>query len=156
MSPARSTARALRCALLIAAALLPAGCAEELGPVPMPVARVHGVLTEGHRAISGGWIEFIPVDGTVGNLRSARLEPDGSFDADGVAVGVNAIRLVDAPIESPAHGRLFSTYASPIRRAISADPSQTFHIDLVEEAIRAREKRSRGPAGTSATTGEGP
>src|SRR5947209_4945853 len=92
MNPARSIASALRSALLIGAALLPVGCSEELGPVPMPVARVHGVVTEGHRPVAGGWIEFMPVDGTVGNLRSARLEPDGSFAADRVAVGVNAIR----------------------------------------------------------------
>jgi len=158
MNPVRSTAPALRSAWLVGAALFSAGCSEELGPVPMPVARVRGVVTEGHRPLSGGSIEFMPLDGTVGNLRSARLRADGSFDADGVAVGENAIRLVNAPIETPAYQRLFSTFRSPIpiRRVIAAGPSAPLHIDLVEEAIRSRANRNRESAGATASGGEGP
>ena len=117
--------------------------------MPMPVTRVRGVVKEGDRLVTGGWIEFIPADGTVGNLRSARVRADGTFDADGVAVGTNAIRLVNAPIASPSDvplfarlgwaslartegGRLgtkppallFIPFASPIRRVIEAgDPA---------------------------------
>ena len=53
--------------------LLLTGCGEELGPVPMKVVQVRGVVREGARRLSGGWVEFFPVNGTVGNLRSARL-----------------------------------------------------------------------------------
>ncbi|HKI20908.1 MAG TPA: hypothetical protein VKA15_23655, partial [Isosphaeraceae bacterium] len=63
---------------------------------------VRGVVTEGRRPVGGGWIEFVPVDGTIGKLRSARLNADGSFEAKGVAVGVNLVRIVSARIESPA------------------------------------------------------
>src|SRR5207253_905083 len=84
-----------RALLILSLGLLVTGCSEELGPVPMRVSRVRGVVREGSRPVSGGWIEFFPVDGTIGNLRSARLRADGSFDADGVAVGVNLIRLVN-------------------------------------------------------------
>ncbi len=142
-----------RVAMLLATALLPVGCSEELGPVPMPVTRVRGVVTEGPRPVAGGWIEFIPVDGTVGNLRSARVRSDGSFDADGVAIGENAIRLVQAGIETPAYVRIFGSFASPVRRVIAAESRAPLRIDLVEEAARAREKRSRERAAAAAPAG---
>ena len=85
--------------LLMGIALFLVGCARTLGPVPMPMARVRGVVHDGNGPVSGGWIEFMPVDGTVGNLRSARLGPDGSFDAEGVPVGEVAIRLVNDRID---------------------------------------------------------
>src|SRR5262249_47537587 len=43
------------------------------------------------------WAEFAPVDGTIGNLRSARLSPDGSFEVEDLPIGRLAIRLVGAP-----------------------------------------------------------
>lgn len=140
---------------LAAAAMLAAGCDEELGPVPMPVARVRGVVKEGDRPVGGGWIEFLPVEGTIGNLRSARLRADGTFDADGVAIGTNAIRLVNAAM-SPGYRGLFGAFSSPIRRVVVADPSGPLTIDLVAEAIQYQEKRSRIMAGAPAATGEGP
>jgi hypothetical protein len=168
-------------ALLLGAVALCGGCSEELGPVPMPVTRVRGVVKEGDRPISGGWIEFIPIDGTVGNLRSARVRPDGKFDADRVAIGTNAIRLVDAPIESPSHialfsrlrwaslargedsrirtktpARLFMPFASPIRRVIGTDTSAPLEIDVVEEAMRFENGLGRTMARTTAAAGEGP
>jgi hypothetical protein len=156
MNPVGSASRAVRSALLIGAALLSCGCTEELGPVPMPVTRVQGVVTEGRRPISGGWIEFLPVDGTVGNLRSARLKSDGSFDADGVPVGESVIRLVNAPIETPGYQQLFSPSYTPLRRVISPHPSAPLKIDLVEEEIRYRERRTREKARAAIPTGEGP
>ena len=74
------------------------GCSEELGPEHMPVARVKGFVKEGVRPVSEGWIEFIPVDGTVGNLCSARLHADGSFEAEHVRGG----RQPDSPGQCPA------------------------------------------------------
>jgi hypothetical protein len=130
------------------------GCAEELGPERMPVTRVKGRVSEGGRPVGGGWIEFFPVDGTVGKLRSARLDADGSFEADHVAVGLNLIRLVNTNIKYPDAARLFGAYVSPIRRTIPERPGDPLAIELVEEAKRwddSRPKRagpeSRRPGG---------
>src|SRR5262249_10621394 len=130
------------------------GCAEELGPVPMPVTRVKGTVREGGRPVSGGWIEFHPVDGTIGNLRSARLRNDGSFDADGVAVGQVLIRLVNARIESPVASRVFGAFSSPIRRHIPEEPGEPILVDLVEELIRFQNARADGPGRNAAGQGE--
>ncbi len=139
--------------LLIGAALFSSGCAEELGPVPMPVTRVHGVVTAGDRPISGGWIEFIPVGLTVGKLRSAHIGADGSFDAGGVAVGENAIRLVNEQVDKTPGLRLFGTFGSSIRRVIPATPSGPLKINLVEEAVRFQEagRRRAAPAPAAGT-----
>jgi hypothetical protein len=112
------------------------GCSRVLGPERMPVVAVTGVVTEGRRSVGGGWIEFIPVDGTVGKLRSASLNPDGSFQATGVAVGMNLVRIVGSNIESPAIARLFGTFWSPIRREISDVDPRPLAIDLLDEAVR--------------------
>jgi hypothetical protein len=141
------TARRLRRLTTIAGlSLWLTGCAEELGPVPMPVVRVRGVVREGGHPVSGGWIEFFPVNGTIGNLRSARLRADGSFDADRVAVGENLIRLVNVPIESPLASR-FRSFASPIRRKIPEPGSAPLTIDLFEETVRFQAARSHGTGG---------
>lgn len=180
MNSACTVGRGIGIALIVVASALSGGCSEELEPVPMPVARVRGIVRTGDRPLSGGWIEFIPTDGTVGNLRSARVRPDGTFDADRVAIGTNAIRLVDARIDSPAYlplfasvrwaalgrgdgGRvgpnspawLFMPFASPIRRVIAADSQAPIDVDVVAEAIRFQADRSRARAGTAAADAEG-
>jgi hypothetical protein len=142
--------------LLIVAALLSSGCEEELGPVPMPVTRVQGVIRQGDRPVTGGWIEFIPVERTVGNLRSARIQPDGRFDAKGVAVGKNAIRLVNTRMESSLFVQLFSPFTSPIRRVITEQPSDRLDINLVEEAVRYEQSRGRAVSAAPPAAGEGP
>jgi hypothetical protein len=146
----------------------------------MPVTRVRGVVKTGDRPLLGGWIEFIPTDGTVGKLRSARVRPDGTFDVDRVATGTNAIRLVDAPIDSTAYlplfaslrwaalaradggrvgpkspARLFIPFASPIRRLIIADASAPIDVDVVAEAIKFQAEQSRVRAGTPSADAEG-
>ncbi len=156
MNPAHSLTQAFRAGMLAATALLSSGCGEELGPVPMPVTRIKGIVKEGDRPVSGGWIEFTPVDGTVGNLRSARLGADGRFDAEGVAVGKNAIRFVNARIGSLGFRQLFTPYTSPIRRVIAADPPAPLAIDLVEEAVRFERDRRRALAVEPPATGVGP
>ena len=123
--------------------LLMTGCGDALGPVPLRVASVRGVVREGKRPLSGGWVEFFPVDGTVGNLRSARIQSDGSFEAEGIAVGKNLIRLVNAHIESPGAAQLFASFQSPIRRVIPERGGAPIDVDLVEEAIRFRETQNR-------------
>jgi hypothetical protein len=115
-------------------ALAPFGCTEELGPERLPVARVKGWVTERGRPVTGGWLEFFPVDGGIGNIRAARLRGDGSFDADRVGVGLNLIRLVNTDIQHADAARLFGSYQSPIRRTISAQGSEPLYIELVDEA----------------------
>ena len=112
------------------------------------------MLREGSRPVSGGWIEFFPVEGTVGNLRSARVRADGSFEADGVAVGENLIRLVNAPVELSGATQLFGSFQSPIRRVIAdrdgyADgcrPGRGGHSLPADEGAQAstRIRRTRG------------
>lgn len=132
------------------------GCARIFGPEAMPVASASGVVTEGRHRVGGGWIEFFPVEGTIGKRRSARLNADGSFHATGVPVGVNQVRIVNARIESPVVARLMSDFASPIRRIISRDDRQVISIDLLEETVRFQASLSsrtgaRGPAATKGT-----
>jgi hypothetical protein len=153
---ARSSRPARRSALLMIAGLLSSGCSEELGPVPMPVTRVRGIVREGDRPVPGGWIEFIPVERTVGNLRSARLLPDGSFDAEGVAVGKNAIRLVNVALESPRFVQLFCPFTSPIRRVITEPPTAPLDINLVQEAVRYEQSRRQALSREPPDTGESP
>jgi len=121
------------------------GCGKVLGPERMPVTALSGVVTEGRRPVAGGWIEFIPVDGTIGKLRSARLNADGSFDAKGVAVGVNLVRIVNARIESPAISRLVGSFGSPIRRMVSEEDRQPLAIDLLDETMRFQASLSSRP-----------
>ena len=63
------------------------GCRDVLGPEKMPVATVDGKVSQRGKPVTRGWIEFVPVDGTVGRMRSAPLHPDGTFHATKVPVG---------------------------------------------------------------------
>lgn len=181
MDSLRAILRIFRFAAIVGSALLSGGCSEELHPVDMPVTRVRGVVTTGGRPVSGGWIEFIPADGAIGNLRSARIGPDGTFDADRVAVGTNAIRVVDAAIEptsqivplarvgwavpvreegapksKPPRAVLMIPMGMPIRRVVGAGQSAPLTIDVVAEAIKFQEERTRAMAGARTPTGESP
>jgi hypothetical protein len=140
-----------RAILLAVHALCSAGCSDLFGPERMPVTRVKGVVAEAGRPLSHGWIEFFPVDGTVGNPRSARLRPDGSFEADKVAVGLNLIRLVNTDISNPGAERLFGAFHSPIRRVIAAEGGPPLSIDVWDEATRLGDPRS----GQTATAARG-
>ena len=91
------------------------------GPIPDDARRAVEVVEAG-RPVAGGWIEFVPVDGTVGDRRSAPLAADGRFEVSGVAVGRNVIGLVNAPIRCPAAGSCSDSRGSPIRRDIPAGP----------------------------------
>jgi hypothetical protein len=110
----------------------------------MPVTTVQGKVSEGRRPLSRGWIEFVPVDGTVGTLRSAPLRSDGTFHATKVPVGLNLIRLVNIDIEPKKIRQIFGAFSSPIRRTISANGESNLEIDIVEESLklsRAKPKR---------------
>ena len=116
----------------LALAWLP-GCREELGPETLPVASVRGQVTEGGKPVSRGWIEFYPVDGALGNLRSIRIGPDGRFAAHGVAVGRNLVRLVNMPVSSLAVRQILGAFHSPIRRNIPPGGNQAIQVDVIDE-----------------------
>lgn len=124
-------------------ALCLCGCAEELGPEKMVTTRVSGVVLEAGRPVTGGWIEFIPVDGTVGKMRSAPLNKDGTFEADKVPVGVNRIGLVGSPVKMPGWRRFFDSLNSVIRKPIPAQPVSGLKIDLYEELARFQSEMPR-------------
>jgi hypothetical protein len=134
--------------------LVVTGCAEELGPEPMRTTSVRGTIHQSNRPISGGWIEFIPADGTVGNQRSAVIGPDGSFSADRVPIGSVAIRLIDVNVVPPfptspeTARRIFSGFPPPIRRTISENP-KPLSIDLLDELIVFQTRRNASASNAS-------
>lgn len=131
--------------LLAAFALLfySIGCGQVLGPEQMPVAEVSGRVTQRGAPVRSGWIEFVPVDGTVGRMRSARLDSNGSFHATKVPVGQNLVRLVNVKIDPDVGKRvahdirqIFGAFTSPIRRTIAANRNPPLEIDLVAEYVK--------------------
>jgi hypothetical protein len=130
---------------LAALAGLALGCGEELGPEPMPTARAAGRVRVGDRPVRGGWVEFLPVDGTVGLLRSAPVNPDGTFADDRVAVGTVAIRLVDPTAEAPLPGGRLFQQGYLIRRSIPPRGTDALDIDLRHELIDAISGQGRHP-----------
>jgi hypothetical protein len=111
-----------------------AGCAEHWRPTPRVELEVEGRVHDGPRPISGGWIEFIPVDGAVGHLRSAPIQPDGTFRATRVGAGPHVVRLVQP--SSPGVDPAFQQFTSPIRVVI--EPGESVEIDLARERLRLR------------------
>jgi hypothetical protein len=134
---------------LAIALLLASGCQEELGPERMPTTRVVGRVHLRSMPVGGGWIEFYPTDGTVGKLRSARLRPDGSFEADKVAIGRNAIQIVHPSIPLPGQMHPQSPISifervAVIRRDITGVPETTIDIDVQDEYLLLLREQARG------------
>jgi hypothetical protein len=138
--------RAVTCAL----ALGSLGCRDMLGPEKMITTTVLGTVTVAGKPVSQGWIEFVPVEGTVGRMRSARLQKDGTFTATKVPVGVNLIRLINVDIENVELRRGLASFASPIRRTITDQAGGRIKIDVIEEYVKGVEAQARkskgGPA----------
>ena len=143
-----------------------AGCSEELDPERAATTGVTGSVTIGGRAVTGGFIAFDPAFGTRGNLRVAPIEPDGSFHAEGVAVGQVVLRLDQLPVRSiptvpePIEARRFELllHRSPIVRTILPGGATRLPIDLIEEVSRVARspRRSRRRRGRSPRTPKGP
>ncbi len=131
--------------ILLACLLGLAGCSQEMPPERIDTTPVSGRVHVGTRPIHGGWIEFMPIEGTVGLLRSAPLGPDGTFSARGVAIGRNLVRIVDPPFPLPSASpdpRIdFRQFTSPIRRDIR--PAEPLDIDLLSERVRLAENHAR-------------
>lgn len=59
-----------------------------------PTIAVGGRVRVGAVPIEGGWIEFWPVDGTVGDLKSSPIAADGTFALAGLTPGRRLVSLV--------------------------------------------------------------
>jgi hypothetical protein len=128
---------------MVLMAFLPSLACERLGPPEvMPTATASGIVRVGRQPITGGWIEFMPVEGAIGHLRTSPIGPDGRFRVTGVAVGKNAVRLSE-----PKTGQLpertigislrrFAEFTNPIRPTIRAGENPPMDIDLYHEAAR--------------------
>ena len=97
--------------------LLVLGCGEELPAFQYEARTVTGRVTFQGKAVAGGWIEFIPIDGTVGNIVTARLTHDGRYVAHRVAVGRHQVMIVrtDPPLP-PELSTSGSTLQAVVRR----------------------------------------
>lgn len=124
-------------------ALGESGCREEWDPERRPTTTVRGAVLVGKAPIGGGWIQFHPVEGTVGDLRIAPIRPDGSFQVDRIPVGRVLVGLDQIPVGAipTSAGRFdargFGSLRSPIRRTIPARGGIDLRIDLIDEAARA-------------------
>lgn len=126
-------------------ALLGAGCREELGPEPVRTARVVGRVHIRNQPVAGGWIEFYPVDGAIGPLRSARVRPDGTFTAEGVAIGPNAIKLTNPQLPPSIPRRdVYAPFGQNpfIRRTVKNGPETDVDIDLQDEWAQLQRMRA--------------
>ncbi len=116
------------------------GCTSELGPESFPASRAEGTVRIAGTPVSSGWLEFVPAEGTMGNLRSAPIHRDGSYGVDGVPRGRVVIRLVGVygpPIPTslgPVERSSFRSFLSPIRRVIDGDATSHLDLDLALEA----------------------
>jgi hypothetical protein len=122
--------------------LVLSGCREELGRDPFVTAPTKGRMHVGPNPVVGGWIEFLPIDGAVGTMRSAPIRPDGTFEVDAVAVGPNSVGVVGAPLDA-SYRRLFDTLGTPIRRVIPRNQPVVLDIDLEDEFIHWRARSVR-------------
>lgn len=129
-----------RSALALAACLAVAGCSEEMGPEVIPHTTATGVVLLSDRPVDRGWVEFQPVDGTLGDITSAPIRPDGSFQFDRAPVGEVGVRLVAVPIAMGNAGRIFRNN-TPIRRVTQSPPGPPMKIEVVEELLRFQKLR---------------
>ncbi len=131
----RSRPNRARAAAALAGCLALVGCSEEWGPEAIPHTTAEGVVSYSGRPVDRGWVELMPIDGTLGDLTSARIGPDGSFRFDRAPVGELAVRLVDVPLGVSAPYWVFRNN-SPIRRTTQSPPGPPMTIEIVEELIR--------------------
>jgi hypothetical protein len=97
----------------------------------MPTGYVEGRVHRSGVPLNEGWLELMPVDGTIGRLRSIRIGPDGRFQAHGVPIGEVAIRISGGAISRTSDAMFSRIYA--IRRAIAADGPTRLDLDLDRE-----------------------
>ena len=132
--------RRWRCGLFLVVLLIGAGCAEEWGPDWVPSAEVSGRVHRSGHPLTRGWLEFLPVDGTIGRLQSAPINPDGTFLANGVAPGSVAIRVVGADLPGAEYSLFSQIYV--IRREVRDAQANQLNIDLEQERRRVASGQS--------------
>ncbi len=96
---------------------------------------MRGYIHAADKPVAGGWVEFLPIDGTVGNFRVAPIDRAGRFEIDGVGVGRHVVGLAHTDLEQP-FASLFDTFRTPVRRVIPAGDLYDLDLDLVAEATR--------------------
>ncbi len=137
----------LRVAIAILVMTLP-GCGRALGPERSETASVQGRVHLRETPIALGWVEFVPIEGTIGRLRSAKLRADGTFAATEIPVGRVAIRLAGPPLprtgEPGIDNFLFMCRRQPlIHKSIPRSGIGDMEINLRDEAIAF--ERAYGP-----------
>ena len=118
------------------------GCADELGPEQFRTTKVTGKVRIGSTPVGGGFIEFLPVGGTVGLMRSGPIHPDGTFVVNRVPVGENAVGLFGGSLPRGFSVR-FNTLSTPIRRTFRDAPSSTTDLDLLVEEVLYQKAAAR-------------
>ena len=131
--------------LVILAATMLAGCRDPTGPESFRTTTIRGRVHWNGRPIGPGWLEIMPVDGTLGLPRSAPVAADGSFVADGVPVGRVAIRLAGPP-PPPSGDRGADRFLAVAQRQhlihkdIPPAPEGSLDLDLVREKFEVERK----------------
>ena len=121
------------------------GCRNAFGPEQPPTTSVSGRVHLGEIPLTQGWVEMVPVDGTLGRLCSAAISSDGTFSAVHVPVGRIGVRLA-GPRPPSTNDRIveqFVNYArqqSMIRLEIKADANPPLDLDLRREAQGWRDR----------------
>jgi hypothetical protein len=124
-----------------------AGCSQILGPEVFTTTNVKGMVTLGGQSVGPGWIEFNPVDGTKGNLRTAPILPDGTYSAERVPIGRVTVALVNLhpPAQGNGVGRVpsgsFKFADSPIHRDIPTGAVTRLDFDLKDESLAYQRRR---------------
>ncbi len=119
----------------VALLFLVTGCGKTFGPESFKTTRVIGTIHAGTKTYDGGWIEFVPTEGTVGVMRSGRIHADGTFEVDRVALGTNSVGIFGANFPRE-YSSVFNTLATPIRRKITDSSTTTLDVDLMVEWAR--------------------
>ena len=123
----------VRLAIGLGCLFMMGGC-DAVGPEPIVTTTITGRFHMGDRPINQGWIQVVPVEGTLGTLRSAPLDGQGRFRIDKVPVGRVAFGF-GGPYPSLTSDRsgdefLFKAYnLYVVRMTISAN-SPSLDIDL--------------------------
>lgn len=115
--------------------IMAAGCTEERPDPAFPLVTVQGRIQRNGQPLSSGWVEFVPVDGGQGVMKSGPIESNGQYKATGLGPGLHGVRVI-VPRDKSLFP--FDQFFSPIRRTLSAEPVQTFDIDLSAESAKPK------------------
>lgn len=112
-----------------------AGCSEERPDPAFPLVAVQGRIQRNGQPLQSGWVEFVPVDGGQGVMKSGPIESNGHYLATGLGPGLHGVRVI-VPRDKSFFP--FDQFFSPIRRTLSAEPVQTLDIDLSAESTKPK------------------